>query len=70
MVRNRTIRLIGTLLGSGLQGTHPDACRAEVGDLVDLQRRVDAVAGSEDLPYLIGGDGVQPTTERVELDEF
>ena len=70
MVHNRTIRLTGPLLGSGLQGTHPDACRTEVGDLVDLQRRVDAVAGSEDLPYLIGGDGVQPTTERVELDEF
>ena len=62
--------LRGTGLGGGGQGAQADGGGAEVGDLVDLEARVDPSGGLQDLLDLVGGQGVDAAAKRVELDEL
>ena len=58
------------LADGGNQRTHADAGGAEVADLVDLQKGVQLVARLQNFRHLIGGDGIQPAAEGVELDQL
>ena len=62
--------LRGAGLGGGGQGAQADGGGAEVGDLVDLEARVDPSGGFQDLLDLVGGQGVDAAAKRVELDEL
>ena len=62
--------LRGAGLGGGSQGAQADGGGAEVGDLIDLETRVDPSGGLQDLLDLVGSQGVDTTAKRVELDEL
>ena len=65
---SRSLR--GAGLGGGSQGAQADGGGAEVGDLVDLEARVNPSGGLQDLLDLVGGQGVDAAAKRVELDEL
>ena len=53
----------------GQQGAHADARRAQVVDLVNLQRRVYLIGTGQDICHFVRCHGVQTAAEGVELDE-
>ena len=57
-------------LGGRGQGSQADRGGPEIGDLIDLEGRVDASGGLQDLLDLVRGHGVDAAAERVELDEL
>ena len=57
-------------LGGRGQGAQADRGGPEIGDLIDLEGRVDASGGLQDLLDLVGGHGVDAAAEGVELNEL
>ena len=52
-----------------MQRPQPYLGRPQVGDLIDLEDGVDVVGALQDLLHLVGGDGIQPATEAVQLND-
>ena len=63
-------RRLGALGNRRVEGAQTDFRSPQVGDLVDLQHRVDIAAALQDLLDLVGGDGIEAAAERIELDEL
>ncbi|CAN3959282.1 Streptogramin A acetyltransferase, partial [Dysosmobacter welbionis] len=57
------------LIQGSEQAPQPDADSAQVGDLVDLQLGVQLAARLQDLPCLVGGDGVHAAAEGDQLHQ-
>ena len=62
--------LVPAHVHGGDKAAHPDTGGTQVVHLVYLQNGVEFAAALQNLGDLVGGDGVQPAAEGVELDEL
>ena len=57
-------------VGSREQAADSDTDSAEIGDLVDLQKRIQLAGSLQNLAYLICRYGIKSASERIELNHL